>query len=60
MAGKIGVILSISGAVLSIFVGVLFYMFFPSWPSVAFFQFLNIFISYIGYCLLLVMIFFVA
>ena len=60
MTGKIGVILSICGAILSIVVGVLFYMCFPSWTSVGFFQWLNILISYIGYTLFLVMIFFVA
>ena len=60
MTGKIGVILTICGAILSMVIGVLFLMFFPSWTSVGFFQWLNILISYIGYLLFLVMIFFVA
>jgi len=63
MAGKIGVIVSICGALLSIVIGVLFYMCFPSWAleeSCSFFWWLNTFITYIGYSSLLVMIFIVA
>jgi len=59
LAGKIGIILSICGAILSLFEGILFAMFFPSWCR-TFVQWCNIMVTYSGYALLLIMIFFVA
>ena len=59
LCGKIGILLSIIGAVITICIGVIWYMFLPSSCS-TFMTWLNIMISYFGYSGLLIMIGFVA
>jgi hypothetical protein len=55
LCGKIGILLSIIGAIITICIGVIWYMFLPS-SCTTFMTWLNIMISYSGYSSLLIMI----